>query len=77
MALRGTNSNTGADVDEWMCAVPANVMMTMEAAAQARQAGAATESFRNEVVRRADATAIVPGPALRQPRPPLLESTHD
>lgn len=48
--LRGTNPQTGQEVDEWQCAFTANVLMTIEVANQARQGGAATESFRNEFV---------------------------
>jgi hypothetical protein len=48
--LRGTNPNTGKEVDEWMCAVAALPMLQIEVAKEARQGAAATESFRNEVV---------------------------
>ena len=49
--LRGTNPNTGAEVDEWVCAVAALPMLQIEVAKEARQGAAATESFRNEVVK--------------------------
>lgn len=52
--FRGVDKNTGKEVDEWRCAVSALPMLMIETASQVRQAGAATESFRNEVVRRAD-----------------------
>ena len=48
--LRGTNPNTGKEVDEWMCAVTALPMLQIEVAKEVRQGAAATESFRNEVV---------------------------
>lgn len=48
--LRGTNPSTGAEVDEWMCAVSALPMLQIEVAKEARQGAAATESFRNEMV---------------------------
>lgn len=48
--LRGTNPNTGEAVDEWMCSLGALPMLMIEAAQQARQGAAATESFRNEMV---------------------------
>lgn len=51
MQLRGTNPNTGAEVDEWMCAITALPMLQVEVAKETRQGAAATESFRNEVVR--------------------------
>jgi len=48
--LRGTNSNTGADVDEWDCAVKWLPVLLIENAKEARQTGAAIESHRNEAV---------------------------
>ncbi len=52
--LRGTNPNTGKEIDEWMCAVSALPMLQIEVAKEARQGAAATESFRNEMVRAQD-----------------------
>lgn len=49
--LRGRNPNTGEDVDKWDCAQALLPMLLVETAQQSRQAGAATESFRNEMVR--------------------------
>lgn len=49
--VRGMNPNTGEHVDEWGCAVAWIPMLQIETSQQARQAGAAVESFRNEVVR--------------------------
>lgn len=49
--IRGTNPNTGADVDEWACAVAWLPMLLIENSQQQRQTGAAVESFRNEMVR--------------------------
>ena len=49
--VRGMNPNTGDLVDEWGCAVTWIPMLQIETSQQARQAGAAVESFRNEVVR--------------------------
>lgn len=49
--IRGTNPNTGAEVDEWACAVAWMPMMAVEIAQKENQTGAAVESFRNEVVR--------------------------
>ena len=47
--MRGTNPNTGKDVDEWGCAVTWLPVLLVENAQQSRQAGAAIESFRNEM----------------------------
>lgn len=49
--VRGMNPNTGEQVDEWGCAISWIPMLQIETSQQARQAGAAVESFRNEVVR--------------------------
>jgi hypothetical protein len=49
--VRGMNPNTGEEVDEWGCAISWIPMLQIETSQQARQAGAAVESFRNEVVR--------------------------
>jgi hypothetical protein len=55
--VRGTNPNTGQEVDEWACAVTWLPMLLIENAQQNRQTGAAVESFRNEV-NRANAAAM-------------------
>lgn len=48
--LRGTNPNSGQPVDEWGCAIAWLPMLLVENAQQARQAGAAIETFRNGVI---------------------------
>lgn len=47
--VRGTNPNTGKEVDEWGCAIAWLPVLLIENAQQSRQTGAAVESFRNEV----------------------------
>lgn len=49
--VRGHNPNTGAEVDEWACAVAWLPILLIENSQQQRQTGAAVESFRNEMVR--------------------------
>jgi hypothetical protein len=49
--VRGTNPNTGQEVDEWGCAITWLPMLTIENSQQQRQTGAAVESFRNEMVK--------------------------
>ena len=49
--VRGTNPQTGEEVDEWGCAVTWLPMLLLENSQQQRQTGAAVESFRNETVR--------------------------
>ena len=48
--VRGTNPQTGKEVDEWGCAVTWLPMLLIENSQQQRQTGAAVESFRNETV---------------------------
>jgi hypothetical protein len=48
--VRGANPNTGEEVDRWDCSLAWLPMLLIENAQQMRQAGAATESFRNEMV---------------------------
>jgi hypothetical protein len=49
--IRGTNPNTGADLDEWGCAQAWLPVLMIENSQQQRQTGAAVESFRNEMVK--------------------------
>ncbi len=49
--VRGTNPNTGKEVDEWNCAITWLPVLLIENSQQQRQTGAAVESFRNEMVK--------------------------
>lgn len=49
--VRGTNPQTGQEVDEYACAIAWLPMLTIENSQQQRQTGAAVESFRNEMVK--------------------------
>jgi hypothetical protein len=49
--IRGTNPNTGKDVDEWSCAISWLPILLIENSNQQRQTGAAIESFRNEMIK--------------------------
>lgn len=49
--MRGTNPNTGKEVDEWGCAVVWLPTLLVENSQQQRSTGAAVESFRNEMVK--------------------------
>lgn len=51
IAIRGTNPNTGKEVDEWNCSQAWLPILLIENASQQRQTGAAVESFRNEMVK--------------------------
>jgi len=54
--VRGTNPNTGQEVDEWACAIAWIPILTIENSQQQRQTGAAVESFRNEMVKANEAS---------------------
>ena len=54
--LRGTNPNTGKDVDEWGCAISWLPVLLVENSQQQRHTGAAVESFRNEMVKANEST---------------------
>jgi len=49
--LRGSNPNTGEDVNEWGCAMAWQPILTIENSQMQRQTGAAVESLRNEISR--------------------------
>lgn len=49
--MRGTDPNTGKELDEFGCAVAWLPTLLVENAMQARHSGAAIESFRNEMVK--------------------------
>ncbi|MDO8654179.1 MAG: hypothetical protein Q7R66_18565 [Undibacterium sp.] len=48
--VRGTNPQSGQQVDEWSCAITWLPMLLINATQEVRQGAAAAESFRNEVV---------------------------
>ena len=49
--LLGTSPQSADRIDHWDCAISFLPILLIEGAQQTRQAGAAIESFRNEVVR--------------------------
>lgn len=49
--VRGTNPNTGKEVDEYACAIAWLPVLLIENSQQQRQTGAAVESFRNEMTK--------------------------
>lgn len=49
--IRGTNPNTGQEIDEWGCAVTWLPLLLIENSQMQRHTGAAVESFRNEMVK--------------------------
>jgi hypothetical protein len=67
--MRGINPNTGKEIDEWGCAMTWLPVLLVENAQQSRQAGAAIETFRNEVVafNQSSQTLIAPSVQLVNP----------
>lgn len=57
--VRGTNPNTGQEVDEYACAIAWMPVLMIENSQQQRQTGAAVESFRNEMVKSNEMNAQV------------------
>lgn len=51
LKIRGSNPNTGEEIDEWGCSMSWLPILLIENAQMSRQTGAAVESFRNEMVR--------------------------
>jgi hypothetical protein len=57
--IRGTNPNTGNELDEWGCAIAWMPVLMVDHSQQQRQTGAAIESFRNEMVRSNEESARI------------------
>jgi len=51
MKVRGTNPNTGEEVDDYGCSMAWLPVLMIENSRQQNQTGAAVESFRNEMVK--------------------------
>lgn len=51
MKVRGTNPNTGEEIDDYGCSIAWLPVLMIENSQQQRQTGAAVESFRNEMVK--------------------------
>jgi len=56
LKIRGTNPNTGEDIDEWGCSIAWMPILLIENAQMSRQTGASVESFRNEMVKANEAS---------------------
>jgi hypothetical protein len=54
--VRGTNPNTGKEIDEWACAIAWTPILLIENSLMQRQTGAAVESFRNEMTKANEAS---------------------
>lgn len=73
ICVRGVHPQTGAEVDKWECAIALMPLLQIETSQQVRQGAAATESFRNEVVRRADSVTPLGVPHQAMPSPRLIQ----
>lgn len=71
MKVRGTNPNTGAEIDDYGCSMAWLPVLMIENSQQQRQTGAAVESFRNEMVKANDMSQQVLMATLQQARPEL------
>jgi hypothetical protein len=67
--MRGLNPNTGEEIDDYRCTLSWLPILLLEGASQTRQAGAAIESFRNEVAQGQRDAAL--GIAHARSEPPL------
>lgn len=74
ICVSGANPQTGERVDRWECAIAMMPLLQVETAKEVRQGAAATESFRNEVVKRADGVrpAVGHDVAIKQDRVALI-----
>lgn len=54
--VRGTDINTGKEIDDWGCAIAWMPTLMINTANESRKGVAATESFRNEMVRQGQET---------------------
>jgi hypothetical protein len=57
--IKGFDPNTGSELDHWNCAIAWMPTLLINAANEARQGAAATESFRNEMVKQGEQTQKV------------------
>lgn len=54
--VRGVDMNTGQEVDDWGCSIAYLPMLLINTANESRKGVAATESFRNEMVKQGEQT---------------------
>ena len=71
--IMGNHPQTGEPLSQFDCSVKWLPMLIIESAQQARQAGAATESFRNEFVKRSDTALALQHMSLDDMRRKIVE----
>lgn len=69
MKVRGSNPNTGEEIDDYGCSVAWLPLLMIENSQQQRQTGAAVESFRNDMVKSTEVGQQVLLATLQQARP--------
>jgi predicted outer membrane protein len=74
--VRGTNQNTGEEIDEWRCAMNWMPMLMIENSAMQRSTGAAVESFRNEMVKANESAQQVLLAAVNTPSQRLIKDIN-
>lgn len=57
--VRGVDNNTGKEIDDWGCAIAWMPTLAINTANESRKGVAATESFRNEMVKQGEQTQNV------------------
>ncbi len=71
MKVRGTNPNTGEELDDYGCSMAWLPVLMIENSQRQMQTGAAVESFRNEMVKANETSQQVLMTTLQQSRPVL------
>ena len=74
--VRGTDVNTGKEIDNWGCAIAWMPTLAINTANESRKGVAATESFRNEMVNQGEQTQKVMILAAQLRNKNLLEGTQ-
>lgn len=74
--VRGLDANTGQETDHWACAIAWMPTLAINTANEARKGVAATESFRNEVVKERQIVTAQALRAIRAADVGLLEETE-
>lgn len=72
--VRGVDPNTGAETATWGCAIAWMPALMINTANESRKGVAATESFRNEMVRQSEKTQQFLETTARRPKPGLSGS---
>lgn len=70
--VRGTDMNTGREIDDWGCAIAWMPTLMINTANEGRKGVAATESFRNEVVTQNAVTQQILRLGARKPEEKLI-----